>query len=364
MRNYNMDFIRGIAVLCLVYMNGYGFGLIDYVYVPLSTPPFSDSVIHAFSTFLVDGRFRTLFSLLFGAGLYIQWQKFKSSAPLKARLHWLIIFGLAHGFLLWAGDILFLYGVSGWFALKYLQSNNQLLVKRAGEFLLIGCVATALVLFSVPDEVIYRDSPQYTDLYSPHYVDYFFNNLSMNIFMLVAVPVMLMWLCVGLMLIGIYLFKNEVFSKGLTKPHLIVCIAGAFIFSGMRLYASKFTGGAGYAIQEFINTFAALFMAILYIHLIVRFCRNRAYVGRLIQQAGRLAFTLYICQTLMQLLLYKVLYPQWVLSFNRLDYWIVATCLVVVQLLFTALHSRYYEQGPLEYVWRRLTKAKIAKINA
>ncbi len=364
MRNYNMDFIRGIAVLCLVYMNGYAFGLMDYSYIPLSTPPFSDTLIHAVSTFFVDGRFRTLFSLLFGAGLYIQWQKVKSTAPLKARLHWLIIFGLVHGFLLWAGDILFLYGVSAWFALKYLQSNNQLLVKRAGEFLLIGCVATGLVLFSAPDEVVYRDSAQYIDLYSPHYSDYFLSNLGMNILMLVAVPIMIMWLCVGLMLIGIYLYKNEVFSKGLTKPNLIVCIAGAFIFSGMRLYTSKFTGGAGLAIQEFINTFAALFMAVFYIHLIVKFCNNRAHVGQLIQQAGRLAFTLYICQTLMQLLLYKVLYPQWVLSFNRIDYWIVATGLVSGQLLFTALYCRYYEQGPLEYVWRRLTQAKIAKINA
>ena len=105
-------------------------------------------------------------------------------------------------------------------------------------------------------------------------------------------------------------------------------------------------------------------MAVFYIHLIVKFCNNRAHVGQLIQQAGRLAFTLYICQTLMQLLLYKVLYPQWVLSFNRIDYWIVATGLVSGQLLFTALYCRYYEQGPLEYVWRRLTQAKIAKINA
>jgi len=98
MRNYNMDFIRGIAVLCLVYMNGYAFGLMDYIYTPLATPPFSDAVIHTLSSIFIDGRFRTLFSLLFGAGLFIQWQRYKSTIPIKARLYWLIIFGLAHGF--------------------------------------------------------------------------------------------------------------------------------------------------------------------------------------------------------------------------------------------------------------------------
>ena len=72
--------------------------------------------------------------------------------------------------------------------------------------------------------------------------------------------------------------------------------------------------GFGYAVQEFSNMFAALYVSLLYIHLAVKFCNNRAQFGKLIQQAGRIAFTLYISQTIMQLLLYKILFPQWVLS--------------------------------------------------
>jgi len=359
MRNNNMDFIRGIAVLGLVYMNAYAFGLFESGYVPLSNPPVSDSIIHIFSSLFIDGRFRTLFSLLFGAGLYIQWQRYRSQEQLKSRLYWLIIFGLVHGFLLWAGDILFAYGVSGWFVIKYLSSDSNLLLKRGIEFTLLSGAATVLIVAGIPDEVIYRDLPEFTYLYSPHYIDYFINNLGMNVLMLVMVPIMIMWACVGIMLIGIYLYKQDVFSKGLTIAQLITCIVITFVFTSIKLYTLQYNGGLGYATQEFANMFAALGMATLYIHLIVKFCNNSPQIGTLIQQAGRLAFTLYISQTLMQLLLYKVLFSHWALSFNRIDYWLVSTALVALQLVFTIIYSRYFNQGPLECVWRKLTKVKI-----
>ena len=75
MRNYNMDFIRGIAVLCLVYMNGYAFGLMDYSYIPLSTPPFSDTLIHAVSTFFVDGRLERCLAYCLGQGFIFNGKK-------------------------------------------------------------------------------------------------------------------------------------------------------------------------------------------------------------------------------------------------------------------------------------------------
>ena len=360
MRNYNMDFIRGIAVLCLVYMNGYAFGLGEYIYTPLATPPFSDAVIQTLSSIFIDGRFRTLFSLLFGAGLFIQWQRYKSTIPIKARLYWLIIFGLAHGFLLWAGDILFVYGVCGWWVLKFVETNNNMLLKRGIIFMLLACAVTFLFLMNLPDENIHRDSQAFIDLYSPHYKDYFISNLGYNMIAVVAVPFLAFLMFSGIMLIGIYLYKLEVFTKGLTSQQLFVCVSGAFVFTSLRLLIPQGNDGLSIATQELVNTFAALFIAVLYIHIIVKFCNNRVHVGTLIQQAGRLAFTLYISQTIMQLMLYKVLFPQWVLSFNRIDYWLVATALVIVQLLFTALYSRFYIQGPLEFIWRKLTQLKIS----
>jgi uncharacterized protein len=358
-----MDFIRGIAVLGLVFMNIYAFGIFELGYVPLTSPPLSDSVINTISIVFVDGRFRTLFSLLFGAGLFIQWQRYNSTLQLKRRLYWLMIFGFAHGFILWAGDILLTYALAGWFALRYLESDNKTLLTRSLTLNLICFAVTALVMFTAPNDGLTRSSEEFISMYNrdfSSYSAYFFSNIAMNMLMVFMVPLMTLWMSAGVMLMGVYLYKQGVFTQGLNNKHLQIALLGSGVFSVLRLYFDKFDSGLFYALKEPINIFAALSIASLYIHLSVKLCNNRESIGRVIQQAGRIAFTLYISQTLMQLLLFKVFFTQWVLSFNRIDYWLVATALVVIQLVFTVVYGRYFNQGPIELFWRKLSKVKRA----
>lgn len=362
MRNYNLDFIRGIAVLGLVFMNIYTFGVFELGYTPLTTPPSSDSLIQTLNLIFIEGRFRSIFSILFGAALYIQWQRYNLVLPLKSRLYWLLVFGLLHGFLLWAGDILFLYGVSGLLAIRYLSSTNEQLLKHAYGFILLSGLATALVMYSVPETLIYRDSPEFNALYSQYfqsYGDHLLSNITMNALMVFMVPILTMWVTTALMLLGIYLYKQQVFASGLSAKQLILVISSALLFTSLRLTTEQYSSGVFYALQELINSVAALCMAVIYIHIAVKLCSNNANTGKLIQQVGRLAFSLYISQTLMQLVLFKVFFKQWSLSFNRIDYCLVATLLIVIQLIITAIYSRYFQQGPLEYIWRKLTYAKI-----
>ena len=360
-----MDFIRGIAVLGLVFINCFSFAIFELNYTPLTTPPPSDQFLNILSLIFVEGRFRTLFTLLFGAGLYIQYQRYQCTEPLKKRLHWLIVFGLIHGFLLWAGDILFLYGVSGLFILRYLDYTNEELKNKAALFTFISLMTIAIFMLGLNEAPLYRDSPEYYEIYTSYYQSigaHFSQNIAMSAYMLLAVPILLLWASAGFMLIGILAYKYGVFSKGLSKALLIKLILLSALFISLRLMLVPYNQGIGYALQEPVNELAALCVALLYIHLIVKLCDNSAHIGGLIQQVGRLAFTLYISQTIMQLLLFKVLFPQWALSFNRIDYWLVAICLVVVQLMFTALYCRYFKQGPLEYLWRKLAQIKREKI--
>lgn len=361
MRNYNMDFIRGVAVLGLVYMNVYAFGVFGLSYTPSIHPPFSDHVIATFSRVFIDGRFRTLFTLLFGAGLYIQWQQYQSLVPIKSRLHWLILFGLLHGFLLWAGDILTAYAVSGLFVLKYLKSNDEGLLKQATSFILLGSAITALIMFFNDYSTLTREADAFITLYNNDHASFlsqFSENIRLYIFMLLLVPTVLLWEVSGLMLIGIYLYKQRIFTDGLNSKQLILLTCACITFVMFGFYLKPYNEGVMYALQEPVNNIAALSMAILYIHFIVNFCRNRAGVGKLIQQTGRLAFTLYISQTLMQLVLFKIIFTHWILELDRIDYWFIATGLICLQLIFTSIYSRYFKQGPLEYGWRKLIITK------
>ncbi|WP_372858817.1 DUF418 domain-containing protein [Pseudoalteromonas sp.] len=360
-----MDFIRGLAVLGLVFINCYSFAIFELNYTPLTTPPLSDKILQTLSLIFVEGRFRTLFTLLFGAGLYIQFQRQQCIEPLKKRLYWLIVFGLIHGFLLWAGDILFLYGVSALLVLRYLDYTDEELKSKAAFFTFVALLATAMIMLGLNEEPLYRDSPEFYQIYNSYYQSigaHFSQNIAMSAYMLLAVPILLLWASAGFMLIGILAYKYGVFSKGLSKALLIKLIILSALFISLRLMLAPYNQGIGYALQEPVNELAALCVALLYIHLIVKLCNNSAQIGELIQQVGRLAFTLYISQTIMQLLLFKVFFPQWPLNFNRLDYWLVAISLVIVQLIFTAVYCRHFKQGPLEYLWRKLAKINREKI--
>lgn len=67
---------------------------------------------------LFDNKMRTLFSMLFGAGIVLLAGARRDHGPRPAWMHyrrmaWLLVIGALHGYLLWTGDILFAYACVG-----------------------------------------------------------------------------------------------------------------------------------------------------------------------------------------------------------------------------------------------------------
>src|SRR3546814_14963300 len=80
--------------------------------------PISDLWTWAFDFVFVDSKMRGLFSLLFGASTLLVIERAaaqgrSAAAAHYARMIWLALFGLAHFYLIWFGDILFLYAICG-----------------------------------------------------------------------------------------------------------------------------------------------------------------------------------------------------------------------------------------------------------
>jgi len=144
-RNANLDAIRGLAVLGIFFMNIYFMGISFYGYAPHQIPLLSDQILQSVSNFFIEGRFISLFSILFGVGLYIQFQRFSNKglaaySLLSSRLKWLIVFGLLHGIIIWPGDILLTYGISGFLALCYRDASITELKRKANIFIFIALV--------------------------------------------------------------------------------------------------------------------------------------------------------------------------------------------------------------------------------
>ena len=113
-----IDQLRGFAVFGILVVNTF------YFFHPFYAPQIGDAAgdvdraAHFLITFLFVSKFYTLFSFLFGLGMHVQRSRAEargqSFAPLYARrLLVLALLGLAHGVLLWIGDILLLYAVVG-----------------------------------------------------------------------------------------------------------------------------------------------------------------------------------------------------------------------------------------------------------
>ncbi len=138
-RHITLDALRGFAVMGILAMNIIAFAMPEWAYI---SPKFYGGETHAdriswfVSAVLIDGKMRGLFSLLFGASmmLIIQRADAKGESAYKvhySRMFWLALFGLAHFFFLWFGDILFTYALIGCLAARFCRWEEKRLIKWA-----------------------------------------------------------------------------------------------------------------------------------------------------------------------------------------------------------------------------------------
>ena len=133
-RIVELDLMRGFALFGILIVNMQFFGLPFYTVVS-DMNPFTSPADLA-SRFLVgvafEGKFITLFSFMFGLGFWIfisrARQKGRSAGPLfLRRLFILALFGAAHAFLFWAGDILLFYALLGLVTMLFLNRKDRTL---------------------------------------------------------------------------------------------------------------------------------------------------------------------------------------------------------------------------------------------
>ena len=145
-----IDILRGFAVFGILLVNMLYFAHPVYravLDIGTWTNPI-DQAASLFIAFFAEGKFFTLFSLLFGLGLAIQLQraeaKGRSVVPLYVRrLLVLLLIGLAHAVLLWWGDILVYYALLGFVLLLFRHSEPRWLLRWALALLIIPLAMTA-----------------------------------------------------------------------------------------------------------------------------------------------------------------------------------------------------------------------------
>jgi len=113
-----LDVLRGVALLGILLMNIEALsGPLDLAFTGIDTRWHGlDYAADAFVYIFVQGKFFTLFSLLFGAGFAVMAQRAQAAgrefAPFYLRRSLgLALIGLCHALLVWSGDILVMYAL-------------------------------------------------------------------------------------------------------------------------------------------------------------------------------------------------------------------------------------------------------------
>ncbi|HVZ30532.1 MAG TPA: DUF418 domain-containing protein [Asticcacaulis sp.] len=385
-----LDHIRGLSVLGILIVNAIAFAQPIEVYnnPALSPVPLSHADIAWWWLIEVFCRekFVTLFTLLFGISLYLVGRNSEGEGrvfgtPLFRRLAWLALFGVIHGALIWNGDILLLYAVTGFLMWRWQTAKADALIGWGLFLFLVGAAVVLLPAMGlgVDDLPVAADVGPQIDLMRQGFA----GSLSGNF--LAWVDSLLGTFCfvpgtLGGMMLGLGLFKAGLLrGEGKTGTYVLLILAGAVSLVAIALQASqetagRFQGPEIYGVDQIANTVLCLPVALGYASLLI--LAGRTGVGRVLLHplacCGRMAFTNYLTQSLlMTALCYGGRAPEnlaqawnlpWFGLVNDAGLVPVVAAIWLGQLTISTLWLSVFRYGPFEWLWRCLTYNRLVAI--
>lgn len=133
-----IDTVRGCAVLGILLLNIVAFAFPYQAYDDpsiMENPTWPNVAVWAVNFVLFDGKMRTIFSMLFGAGVVLLTSRAekRNAAEVVADIYyrrtiWLLAIGLFHAFFIWSGDILYAYAIAGLFLFPLRNTRPRRLI--------------------------------------------------------------------------------------------------------------------------------------------------------------------------------------------------------------------------------------------
>ncbi len=148
-----IDVLRGMALFGILAANMRAFfaPLDAYSSIGVLYHGKADVVAQALINVLIQGKFVSIFSFLFGMGFAMQMSRAEARGArflgfYPRRLLALALFGLIHGILIWAGDILLTYALSGAILLLFRKRQQKTLLWWAGSLFSLPIVISSVLL--------------------------------------------------------------------------------------------------------------------------------------------------------------------------------------------------------------------------
>ncbi|WP_179005084.1 DUF418 domain-containing protein [Winogradskyella forsetii] len=410
-RIQSLDVMRGIVLFGILLMNINGMALAHAYEDPTVSGGAKGWDLYTWITtnVLFEGTMRALFSLLFGAGMFILLDRLeKKGAGIKAadiyfrRLMWLLVFGLIHAYLiLWVGEILFSYSLMGFlvYSFRSLAPKKLIIIAillfSAGTLWNYGDYKSDVKFmenvelaaqYKKEGKVLTNDLKKATAKWekrqrerSPEGIAEHNKNMQSDYFSVVAflAPINMhfgkyyfyrydVWDILSMMLLGIAFFKLRILSAVKSyRFYSIMILVGYGIGLSINFYEIQMIMDSNFSLLSFSKSkitydLGRVAVAMGHIGVIMLFCKLPvlALLKKALGAVGKMALTNYVMHSVFALFLFTGAGFGLFGEYQRHELLYIVFSIWIFQLIASPIWLHYFQFGPLEWLWRNLSYNK------
>jgi uncharacterized protein len=400
-RELFMDVLRGFAILGIFIAN-LGSGFSWYNEEAKLTGPFLVPDWDHKMTFLhhmfIEGKFYSIFSLLFGWGIALQIKrglaKGADAIPtIKRRLVFMLLLGFIH-LMIWPGDIVFFYALLGFILLPLRKFSNKTLLITGGILILSPILLYGLKmqfpLLNFPADKLNQAggwvdgqlNPQFGEIKSQQEfaavmedlswwgvfkanVAGFFYRYGYLIFISRISKVL------GMFLIGYVIGRTDFYKNIMQHKKIVYWVIGIGFVIGLpaNYFLSHYMStamGDYFQLKEkgmyqtIFYAFGVAPLALAYTGCFMLLFQKSFFKKTLllVAPAGKMAFSNYIMQSLVGNFVFLGAGLGFFGQVGPFYYTLFGIGFFILQVIISTIWLKYFNYGPIEWVWRSATYKK------
>ena len=402
-----IDTLRGFALLGILLMNIIGFSMYLTAYdnptvTGGATGP--NLAVWAVLHVLAEGKMRCLFSLVFGASVILLTARLEKTGEAAdiyyRRTIWLGLFGIAHAYLLWVGDILYPYALCGLLLYPFRKMSAKGLLTLGSVFLLMTAAAYVLDGFSQKERIQKARAAQaaaargekLTEEQQEQKEDYERNEKKRlpdaaalqkdaakwrgSVLDVIKVRASLIgkfhsspyyssfnWDIWSMMFIGMGLMKLGVLAgRSSIRTYAWMAIAGYAIGLPVNIYTAYLIIRSNF--DPLVQTFTAstydlgrLSVALGHLGIIMLICKTKTmqWLTNSLGAVGQMALSNYIMHSIVCAFIFTGYGLAMYGRLQRYQVYYVVAAIWIFQMIVSPIWLRHFRFGPLEWGWRSLT---------
>lgn len=382
----HLDVLRGIAITFICFANIPFFAgtwaMTDDM-AALSATPTLDLVFAGLAYVLIDAKFYTIFSLLFGIGFAVQYanaqNKGEAFVPYyRRRMTILLGIGLIHLVFIWMGDILALYALIGFILILFRDVSDKTLLRWTALMLALPLIHTLFItrfgdysmwMWQLADAKAAAMGYPMTDTMGFGFEGFDYRHhltetdrwASFKLTMLgplYRIPYLLsdgrVFKVLAMFIFGLWVGRRILNDALLQNLPLLRRVAVWGITIGLVVNLVQATVHIPW-VYSLVHPLGVVPMAMGYAAGIALLVNRFPHLFAPWAAVGKTALSNYLMQSLVCIVLFYGTGFGWATRLSPSQVFGVAALIVTTQLVLSSWYVRRFQFGPVEWVWKKLT---------